>query len=205
MPAVREGDDALKPSSPAGVDGYGETDYRAIGVMSREPKGALITAAEVLQFLQAHQPLPADPQLTREQLRALDEAVRYLASSPIPHALELLLGVFGEGNGFGVYQRVEEAVAAYPQDEVVSALGRMLSSSHRSVRYWCTQLALGLPSEALVVPLVENLSRSDVDGREITVAVLAAIGSPRATEALACWLPEETDAEIRAAILEVVG
>jgi hypothetical protein len=160
-----------------------------------------------VEFLRQHQPLPADHALEQEHLDELDAVRCYLIKCPALEALELLLGVFGEGSGFGVYQLIEDAVAAYEPADVVPALCRSLESGPRSARSWCAQIACGhrYRDDRLVDPLGGNLTSGDEDVRYFVITALEFIGTPRAKATLRNWLPQERDEELQGRIREILG
>lgn len=164
-----------------------------------------MTLSHALEFLGSHQPLPSDAQLSRTELDELESVVRFLARHPDKVALDLLLGIFGDGSGFGVYQLVEDAVAAHEPNLVAEVLESKLASGPRSVRYWCAQIAAGYRDERLVAPLASNLIASDYDLRYAVVTALEAIGGNAARAALQGWLPHETENELADVIREVLG
>jgi hypothetical protein len=163
-----------------------------------------MSTSRALEFLRKHQPLPADDALERRDIEELDAVRRYLMKSPVVEALDLLLGVFGEGSGFGVYQHIEDAVAAYDRADVVPALCKKLESGGRSVRYWCAQIASGYGDDRLVDPLRVNLAPNDYDLRYAAITALENIGTARAKATLRSWLPNETVEELRGVIREAL-
>jgi hypothetical protein len=164
-----------------------------------------MSASRAVGFLRKHQPLPPDKALQRGDIEELDAVRKYLMKDPVGEALELLLGVFGDGSGFGVYQLMEDTIAAYAPADVVPVLGRKLESGGRSVRYWCTRIASRYPNDSLVDPLASNLTPEDHDLRDATIAALENIGTPRARSVLRTWLPHETDKELREIIQAALG
>ena len=148
--------------------------------------------------------MAADVDLTRSAVEELDSVRRYLLQNPDPEALDLLMGVFGDGNGHGVYQLVEDVIAAYDRNRVIPLLGKKIETGCRSVRYWCTQIALGYPDERVIDALRRNLDPNDYDLRFFTIAALDGIGTARAQDVLASWLPEEADPQLRELTLEAL-
>jgi hypothetical protein len=169
-----------------------ELHARWLGVARME-----MTMAKALAFLRGHQPLPGDDAVSNAELEELDLIRRFLKDHPNDEALELLLGVFGEGSGFGVYQLIEEAVAAHEHAAVVAALEKRLVGGSRSVRYWCAQIAVNHPDERLIVALSAALALDDDDLRWAAVTALEAIDTQTARNVLRSWLPMERDVELR--------
>lgn len=157
-----------------------------------------------LEFLRRNQPMAADSDLSRSDVEELDSVRRYLRENPHPEALDPLLGVFGNGSGFGVYQHIEDTVAAYDRSAVVPLLRKKIDAGCRSVRYWCTQIAMGYPDERLIDALARNLDPDDYDLRFVSIAALDRIGTESAQAVLASWLPYETDEELREILVEAV-
>lgn len=164
-----------------------------------------MTKSRALAFLRKHQPLPADEVVSGSDLDELDCVRQFLMEHPDEEALPLLLGVFGDGSGFGVYQLIESAVAVYPVATVVAALKENLGLGTRSVRYWCAQLATSFPDEGLVPSLEKALETTERDTRYAAIVALEAIGSDAALSALRRWLPVERDQELRAVIGDVLS
>jgi len=161
-----------------------------------------MTMERALEFLRMHQPMPADDAVSKAELEELDLVRRFLTKHPNQEAVGLLLGVFGDGDGFGVYQLIEGAVAAHDSAVVVPALASKLEHGPRSVRYWCALISANHPDERLVPSLAASLRPEDCDLRYAAVTALEAIGSDAARAALRGWLPKETDDELREVIEE---
>ena len=70
---------------------------------------------EALEFLERHQPMPPDEQLTEALIGKYDEAWRAVKDSDDPRVAGLLLNSFGEGDGWGVYSLVDEALRSLPR------------------------------------------------------------------------------------------
>jgi hypothetical protein len=163
-----------------------------------------MTLERAKAFLVAHQPMAADVALSKEELGELDAVRRFLVQHPHDEALGLLLGTFGEGSGFGVYQLIEEAAAAHEPAVVVSILADKLRNGLRSVRYWCALISANYPNDDLVPPLAAMLTGDDVELRSAVVTALSAMNSTAARAALQAWLPLETDDDLREVIEESI-
>src|SRR5512145_3218421 len=104
-----------------------------------------MTIESALAFLRRHQPMAADASLDKADLEELDRVRRFLKTHPNEEAVGLLLGVFGNGSGFGVYQLIEDTVAAHDRAIVVKSLLERLTDGPRSVRYWCALVSANFP------------------------------------------------------------
>ena len=74
-----------------------------------------MTDNEAIEFLKTVQPLPDDSELSEELIAQYDEVRKHFIKSPNELAVPLLLNSFGDGDGFGVYQLVEDAIAGKVQ------------------------------------------------------------------------------------------
>jgi HEAT repeat protein len=159
-----------------------------------------VTPSEAIDFLRAHQPMPPDTDLTDELIGRYNEARQVLRDHPDDLAIPLLLNSFGDGNGFGVYQLVDDTLRAYDRDRVVETLERSLRSALSSVRLWSIDIALEYPDARLIPPVVDLLSSADRDIRYFAVQYLInlEIGPTDVGAALLAALQVEQDEEIRA-------
>ena len=148
-----------------------------------------------IEFLKNHQPLNPDKELG-EEIKTFDDVRRYFASNYDVRCIELLLNAFGDGDGFGVYQLVEDTIQVYPHDLVIPILNKALLSPHRSVRYWNSQIAALFPDERLVGNL-KLLLLEDFDIRFHTTVALLQINSPKTRNILLEHLGHEEKSEIR--------
>jgi hypothetical protein len=117
--------------------------------------------------------MPPDTLLSEELITRYDEVRRHLEEHPDPRAPRLLLGSFGEGSGFGVYQLVADVLRSHDRDAVVDALGEALQSDVPSVRSWALDIALEYPDDRLDVLVREGLESASRDDRYFAAAYLA--------------------------------
>ena len=109
--------------------------------------------------------MPPDEQLTEALIGKYDEAWRAVKDSDDPRVAGLLLNSFGEGDGWGVYSLVDEALRSLPRESVVQALDRSLASPFRSVRAWSMDMALDFRDTRLIPRATTLLSGDDRDER----------------------------------------
>jgi hypothetical protein len=100
-----------------------------------------MTTDEALQFLSSHQPLPPTSEISDSIIKHFDQVRKHFAAHPDNRSVPLLLNSFGEGDGHGVYQLVEDTILAHPESIVIPALLEALKSPHRSVREWNAEIA----------------------------------------------------------------
>lgn len=166
---------------------------------------ATMTTDEALQFLRLHQPLPPTRDIGEQLLMRFDEARKHFAAHPDNRSVPLLLNSFGEGDGHGIYQLVECAILAHPENVVVAALLDGLRSPHSSVREWCAEIAINYARPELVAPLIGILRNGSVDERMAAAAALGINPTPEARRGLENAMQTDIDEEIRKAIRDAMG
>jgi len=67
----------------------------------------VMDVTNALAFLERHQPLPPDDQLSADLIREYDEVRKFFIEHPDPRCIPLFLNSFGDESCFGVYQLVE--------------------------------------------------------------------------------------------------
>jgi len=160
-----------------------------------------LTKEAALLFLRQHQPLPDDSVLDEPTLACYDACRRYFLVHPDTECIPLFLNSFGNGNGFGVYQLVEDVIVRFDKNVVLPHLIAALQNGSRDVRYWCAQVAESFPDSAVVAPLAALLSEDDVDMRFAAVNALSWTGIPEADLVLKKALKDEQEPELREAIM----
>lgn len=162
-----------------------------------------MTKEDALQFLRQHQPMPPDSELSQELIKKYDEVCRFFMKHHYSECIPLLLNSFGEGSGFGRYERVGQVIRNFSADQVVPHLIEALSSGNRYVRDWCAQLSIDFPVPELLAPL-KLLLREDSDIRFNAVTALEQYHSQEAKAILREHLPREHEHEIRELIQTVL-
>jgi hypothetical protein len=159
-----------------------------------------MTTDEALHFLRLHQPLPPTREISGDLLKRLDEVRKHFTVNPDNRCVPLLLNVFGEGDGHGVYQLVEDTILAHPENIVILALLEGLRSPHSSVREWNAEIAANYPRPELVIPLIQMFRRGSFDERMSAVAALDVIGTSEVKRELEKLLETDIEGEVREAI-----
>ena len=103
-----------------------------------------MTVEQGLAFLNAYQPMPDDTELSEELVRAYDEVRRFFIEHPDARCIPLFLKSFGAGDGFGVYQLVEDVLR------------------HFRHRYSCSLPQTGVDKFAAVYSLLECRHRCEL-------------------------------------------
>jgi hypothetical protein len=132
-----------------------------------------MTTDEALRFLAEHQPMPDTEGATEQQLRQLAAILKHFQTHCDERCIPLLLNIFGEGDGHGVYPMVGRVIRRFPESVVVSHLRNGLSSPRRSVREWSAEIALSYHHECLIEPLIDLAMCEDQTLREISMFALS--------------------------------
>ncbi len=166
-------------------------------------KTTTLNKHDALLFLQAHQPMPPDSELDQETIDQYDQVRRYFIEHPDVDAIALLLNSFGEGDGFGVYQLVEDAIIVHTPEAVIPHLQQALKAAQPSVQYWCAQIASHYSDKQLLEPLAELISDENADIREAAMIALAGIDSPMVKPLLQQRLADETDVDVQQLLQDI--
>ena len=160
---------------------------------------------EAITFLKKHQPMPVDNQIAKEVIEKYNDVRIYFFKNPDSECIPLLLNSFGEGDGYGIYQLVEDVLRNFNSEEVVPYLKEALSSQYRSVRYWCAQIAASFPSADFINPLAKVLSEQDFDMKYAAITALERITDDRVVSVLKEVYKRESDQELRALTKEIIN
>jgi hypothetical protein len=131
-----------------------------------------MTTEEALRFLTDHQPMPRTEDAPEELLRQLDAVLTHFEVHRDPRCIPLLLNLFGEGDGYGVYQLVESVLLVYPEQLVVPHLINSLRDSRPWVRYWSADIAANYQNKDLIDPLIDIAISDDDTLRALAIFAL---------------------------------
>jgi hypothetical protein len=167
-----------------------------------------MTIEEALAFLASHQRMPANS--TQPEVDQLDDVRRYLALHPDARALPLVLGLFADHMGWGIFQLFDDVLAHYPSVELSRHLQLALASHDRGTRWWAAHWAVNFPSRELVPKLVELLAQpDDEDAHYFAIASLGEICksefNPAVLEVLRSRLRLDMDPERRQLLVELLA
>ncbi|MFP1764037.1 hypothetical protein [Lonsdalea quercina] len=132
---------------------------------------------EALDFLSQNQPMPSDALLSQDKIDRYDEVRRYFVDKPDARAISLFLRSYGEGDGWGVYQLVEDFFYQCNPDDVKKEIKIILEDKNTpdSVRYWVTQVSAAFSDEMFRAGLEISLGSDNPDikeAAEITISRL---------------------------------
>lgn len=167
-------------------------------------ESSIMSKQGALLFLQAHQPMPPDTELTQELIDKYDQVRKYFIEYPDAQAIGPLLNSFGDGDGFGVYQLVEDAIIVHAPELVIPQLNRALTSAPPSCQYWCAQIAAHYSDEVLLDALSELINNDNTDIREAAIIALAGIDSTMTKPLLKRRLTDESDVEVKELLRDIL-
>ncbi|AOE59164.1 hypothetical protein RYA05_19950 [Pseudomonas syringae pv. actinidiae] len=125
--------------------------------------------------------MPTDSQITQEQAKTYDEVRICFIKNPDSKSIELFLRSFGDGDGLGMYQLVEDVFYQCEKSDVVSGIQTVLEdlSIPDGVRYWTTQAAAAFPDDVLRNGLSLSLASSIEDIREAAELAVEMLGAKK--------------------------
>jgi hypothetical protein len=129
------------------------------------------TTDQALVFLQQHQPLPPTREMSAELLDRFEEVRQHFVDFPNEQAIPLLLGALSQGDGHGVFQRVEDCLRQHPMHVVVPHLSAVLQSGRPEAKYWAATFAMEYPHADLIEALAALARTGNRDCR--TAAIMA--------------------------------
>lgn len=123
---------------------------------------------EALSFLRRHQPMPDDNELTSEIIDKYDEVRKFFIKNPDKEVISLFLKSYGNGDGWGVYQLIDDVLYKYYKDDVVLEIKVILENPAiaDSVRYWVTQVSAMFSDAKLKRGLEISLESENKDIRD---------------------------------------
>nr|WP_202115348.1 hypothetical protein [Gilliamella sp. Pas-s25] len=128
-----------------------------------------MTKDDALHFLSRHQPMPSDKELTQDIIDKYDDVRKFFIKNPDKRAIELFLRSFGEGDGWGVYQLVEDFFYQCDDIDVKKEIKKVLEDTTipDNIRYWATQIATAFSDEILRDGLQISLLSKNIDIRDV--------------------------------------
>lgn len=127
---------------------------------------------EALSWLENHQPLPNDKELTQEIADTYDLIRKYFMHRSDKKCIPLFLNSFGDRDGWGMYQLIEDALCLFSAQDVLPYLQESLQSHNPYVRQWSAYIASDFPSSSLISPLCKLLADEDYDVKAAAIIAL---------------------------------
>lgn len=158
-----------------------------------------------IAFLRLHQPMPNDDILDEGLINKYDEVRKFFLVNPSEECIPFFLNSFGEYDGFGVYQLVEDVILKFKHEIVVDYLKKSLRNENKGVRYWCAQIAASFPDNILVEPLSDLLTDEISDIRFAAITALVEIPNLNINEILISHLDRENDFYVKEFIVDIIN
>ncbi len=159
---------------------------------------------KAINFLKENQPMPNDKNLNESMITMYDEVRKYFLSNPDEECISLFLNSFGEYDGMGVYQLVEDVILKFEHNKVVNYLLEALKSKYNGVKYWCSQICALFPDEKLINPLEKLLSDSNPDVRVSAITSMSQIQDDKVVIILKNQLDIENDIEVKEFLIDAL-
>ena len=160
---------------------------------------------KAILFLKNHQPMPEDSKLDEQTIEMYDEVRKFFMENPDKECLPLFLNSFGEYDGNGVYQLVEDVILKFEHEEVVSCLSEALKSSYSGVKYWCAQICSLFPDRKLIKSLEKLLTEDSDDIRIAALTSLSIINDSKILTILKNHYDEEPNEEVKDFLSELIN
>lgn len=124
-----------------------------------------MNAEQGITFLQAHQPMPADEEITEEEGRTFAALLNYFEASPDPRCIPLFVNAVSPRTRLGMYNHIGFVLLAHPREQVIPHLRAALVQGNTVVRFRCCEWACDCDAWELVDLVRPLLSDPDEDVR----------------------------------------
>lgn len=156
-----------------------------------------MTREEALNFLEKHQPMPADVDLSEGLIKKYDEVRKYFLHNKCTECIPLFLNSFGYIDGFGVYQLVEDVILNFSEEDVVPHIIKALDSKEYSIRFWNVQIAANYTNPELLPSFKKLLNENDFDIKYNTLTAIEQYSLILIKPILEEYLQGEDDEELK--------
>ncbi len=171
---------------------------------------------QAIEFLKNHQPMPPTKSTTPEDSDSLcpdelmmeyDSVRKYFMEHPDEKAIPLFLNSFSFGDGYGVYQLVEDYLWLFPKETVTPYLVEAVASQSDSVQYWAVLFSSSYINDSYVLrdKIVELLEHGTSEVKEACIVTLALLES--SGDAISIFhnrLSNEQDIEIKQMLIDMI-
>lgn len=132
-----------------------------------------MTKNEALYFLNSHQPMPSDENLSSELIGAYEKVRVFFKNNPDNRCIPLFLNSFGGKDGYGVYQMVDEVICMYDKEIVIPYIMKAIQIDDVNIQYHAIEFAADFPDKRLYPLLSKSLNNADEDVVMASVIALA--------------------------------
>lgn len=165
-----------------------------------------MTKQDAISFLSNYQPLPSDTELSQNisVLEYFDKTRIFFIENYDENCIPLFLHCFGDWDGLGVYQLVEDVLEQFDSTIVIPHLYKALQSESPFVRYWNAQISAIFPDLSLIIPLSLLLYDKEYDIKSAAIFALDQIGGVEISRILHNYILNESDIELQQLANDVI-
>jgi HEAT repeat protein len=165
-----------------------------------------MTKQDAISFLSTYQPLPSDAELSQNisLLEHFDKIRIFFIENYDEDCIPLFLNCFGDWDGLGVYQLVEDVLQKFAPVIVIPHLHKALQSESPFVKYWNAQISAIFPDSSLITPLSLLLDDQEYDIKSAAVFALNQIGGQEIIRILHNYILKESDIELKQLATDVI-
>ena len=113
-----------------------------------------------LQFLEDHQPMPGDSEITQDECDVFAELLVHFREHADPRSIPLLVNSVSTSTGMGMYEDISRVLMAHQKSAVVPHIRHGLLQGSDGVKYRCCWWAADVSAWELT-DIIEPLTRSD--------------------------------------------
>ena len=105
---------------------------------------------QALTFLEHHQPMPNDQEVTQNLCDSFVECMQFLKENPESKSVVLLINSVSEYTGLGMYEMISDVLIKQERSVVLFALKKALNQGNDAVKYRCCWWAIDLNAWCLI-------------------------------------------------------
>jgi len=118
---------------------------------------------QALTFLEHHQPMPSDQEVTRTLCDTFVECMQFLKKNPEPRSVILLINSVSEYTSLGMYEMISDVLLKQERTVVLFALRKALSQGSDAVKYRSCWWAIDLNAWCLLKEVSALVSSCNTD------------------------------------------
>jgi hypothetical protein len=118
---------------------------------------------QALIFLEHHQPMPSDKEVTQDLCDAFLECMLFFKHNPEPKSVSLLINSVSEYTGLGMYEMISDVLLKQERTVVLFALKKALTQGDDAIKYRCCWWAIDLNAWCLFNEISGLVSSCNAD------------------------------------------
>ena len=118
---------------------------------------------QALTFLENHQPMPSDEEVTQELCDTFLECMQFFKENPDPKSVALFINSVSEYTGLGMYEVISDVLLKQERTVVLFALKKALNQGNDAIKYRCCWWAIDLNAWCLFNEISGLVSSCNVD------------------------------------------